>query len=129
MEPFGALVRQFRLATLDTTTRVYGGHLRTCSGPLSQNGLALRARIDPAYVHRIERGQKPAPTRRVVEALASGLELDAETTARLLVAAGYWPWTDADGDVAELIVAAGLAIVAGDWRRVPMPDGHQNGRR
>jgi transcriptional regulator with XRE-family HTH domain len=129
MHELGALVRQFRMQTQATTIRSFHGTLRSTTSPLSQNELARRSAVDVAYVHRIERGTGAQPTRRVVEGLAKGLELDTDDRARLLAAAGYWPWPDVDGETAELILAAGLAIVAGDWRRVPLPEAHQNGSR
>jgi transcriptional regulator with XRE-family HTH domain len=85
---------------------------------LSQNELARRAAVDSAYVHQLERGDRDAPRRAIVERLADGLELGPEDRAALLVAAGYWPWPDLDPEAADFVLAAGLAIVAGDWRRV-----------
>lgn len=58
---------------------------------LSQYALAGRAGIDPSYVNRVERGERDAPTREVVEALAQALELNAVETDDLLLSAGYAP--------------------------------------
>jgi transcriptional regulator with XRE-family HTH domain len=61
---------------------------------LSQNELARRAAIDPAYVNRMESTRSLAPvlpSRRVVEAIAVALDLDENQSDELLVAAGYCP--------------------------------------
>ncbi len=61
---------------------------------LSQNALARRAGIDPAYVNRIEAAPAAAPIvprRPIVEALARALELSRIEADRLLLAAGMAP--------------------------------------
>ena len=60
---------------------------------LSQNQLARRAGIDPAYVNRLERSGPDGgvPRRRVVLSLAVALELGPVDRERLLIAAGLCP--------------------------------------
>ena len=107
--PFGALLRE----------------VRSRAG-LSQNALARRAEIDPAYVNRLE---KPArtrasragglPRRPVVLRLAAATELGPVDADRLLAAAGHCPeavtrlggWDPTLAAVAELLAGpAGPAI-------------------
>jgi transcriptional regulator with XRE-family HTH domain len=87
---------------------------------LSLNQLARRARVDPAYIHRIESRaiqRPPLPRRAVVLAIASALELDRRQTDRLLTQAGYTPdalvdlggWDDTLASVAELLADARLS--------------------
>lgn len=73
---FGPLVREYRVRV-----------------GLSQNGLARRAGIDPAYVNRLERSGPDGgvPRRRVVLGLAAALELGPVDRERLLIAAGLCP--------------------------------------
>lgn len=104
--PFGALLRSLRIR----------------SG-LSQNLLARRAGIDPAYVNRLERAPEDSanlPRRRVVLAMAGALELGPVDTERLLVAAGHCPesiarlgtWEPSLGLVARVL--ADPALTADD---------------
>jgi transcriptional regulator with XRE-family HTH domain len=86
-ESFAALLRALRLET-----------------GLSQNGLARRAGIDPAYINRLERpgqlrrGGQPIrgslPSRAVLCRVARVLGLDLIATDRLLYAAGLAPSID-----------------------------------
>ncbi len=73
---FGPLVREYRVRV-----------------GLSQNQLARRAGIDPAYVNRLERSGPDGgvPRRRVVLGLAAALELGPVDRERLLIAAGLCP--------------------------------------
>jgi transcriptional regulator with XRE-family HTH domain len=67
--------------------------LRVRAG-LSQNLLARRAEIDPAYVNRLERAPADSPNlprRQVVLRLAAALELGPVDRDRLLVACGLVP--------------------------------------
>lgn len=81
---------------------------------LSQNQLARRAEIDPAYVNRLEKAAEDStslPRRRVVIALANVMELGPVDTDRLLVAAGLCPesiarlgsWDGSLGLVAQVL--------------------------
>jgi len=81
---------------------------------ISLNQLARRARVDPAYIHRIESRaveRPPLPRRPVVLAIAAALELDRRQTDHLLTQAGYAPdalvelggWDDTVAGVAELL--------------------------
>src|SRR3954465_11491256 len=61
---------------------------------LSQNQLARRAGVDPAYVNRLERAPatpSSLPSRKVVLALAESVEAGPVDVERLLVAAGLCP--------------------------------------
>jgi transcriptional regulator with XRE-family HTH domain len=120
MIEFGDLLCRLRLDRIvqveRTNGRKGGGITRYMTTlPLSQGELARRSGIDPSSVNRYEAGRKH-PSRADVERLADGLDLDDEERARLLVAAGYWPWSDLDAAAADFVLAAALAIVAGDWR-------------
>lgn len=56
----------------------FGGllkHFRTLRG-LTLRELAQLSAIDHAYIHRLETGQKKAPTARTVKALADALKLE-----------------------------------------------------
>src|ERR1700704_1847633 len=81
---------------------------------ISLNELARRARVDPAYIHRIEsRGSQrpPLPRRPVVVAIAAALGSDAHQTDQLLALAGHTPgallelggWDATLASVAELL--------------------------
>ena len=123
--PFGALLRSLRIRI-----------------GLSQNQLARRAGVDPAYVNRLERASADStslPSRKVVLALAESLEAGPVDLERLLVAAGLCPesivrlggWDQSLGDVAAALADASLTaddraelrellrIVAARWRAVP----------
>jgi transcriptional regulator with XRE-family HTH domain len=123
--PFGALLRS----------------LRVRSG-LSQNQLARRAGVDPAYVNRLERASPTSsslPSRKVVLALADTLDVGPVDGERLLVAAGLCPesivrlggWDASLGDIADVLADSRLShddraelrellrIVAGRWRAGP----------
>ena len=89
--------------------------LRTTAG-ISLNELARRAKVDPAYIHRIEaRGgaarRPPLPRRGVVLAIAQALDLDGRQTDQLLALAGHTPgallelggWDQTLAAVAELL--------------------------
>lgn len=115
--------------------RVVSSH-RVALG-LSQNKLARGARIDPAYVNRIERGTSAGqPSRHVVLSLAETLELDGPATDRLLFVAGLAPARDyqaiaeetmrrlalvqealAEPALSELASRMGLGPLAGDAGR------------
>lgn len=95
--PFGRLLRDFRVRA-----------------KLSQNQLARRAEIDPAYVNRLERAPDDStnlPRRRVVLALAEVMGLGRVDKDRLLIAAGLCPesitqiddWDGSLGLVAEVL--------------------------
>lgn len=85
--------------------------LRLSAG-LSQNALARQAGIDPAYVHRIEKGGVgwQHPSRAVLTQLASVMRLNDYETGRLLVAAGHWPWNLPPEDT-RLLLEIGSKIV------------------
>jgi transcriptional regulator with XRE-family HTH domain len=120
--PFGALLRSLRVRM-----------------GLSQNQLARRAGVDPAYVNRLERAPSTStslPSRKVVLALADSVEAGPVDVERLLVAAGLCPesiirlggWDQSLGDIAAVLADARLSpddraelrellrIVAARWR-------------
>jgi transcriptional regulator with XRE-family HTH domain len=120
--PFGALLRSLRVRM-----------------GLSQNQLARRAGVDPAYVNRLERAPAASsslPSRKVVLALAESVEAGPVDVERLLVAAGLCPesiarlggWDQSLGDIAAVLADDGLSaddraelrellrIVAARWR-------------
>ena len=106
-ESFGAMLRRLREATPGYSN----GNGATPPHPwLSQNGLARRSGIDPAYVNHLEAGLKPPPARLVVEALARTLRLDDADACRLLVSAGYWPWPGDPERTERAILAAERAL-------------------
>lgn len=76
MESFGSLLRSFRER-----------------GGLSQNSLAKKVGLSPSYINRLERGEREAPTREVVESLATTLCLPPSHRDRLVLAAGHPPST------------------------------------
>lgn len=86
----------------------------------SQNELARRAAIDPAYVNRMENARAFAPvipSRRVVEAIAAALELSPADTDALMVSAGYCPqsvlqlgaWDETFAAVADVLRSPDLS--------------------
>ncbi|HLH21887.1 MAG TPA: helix-turn-helix transcriptional regulator [Chloroflexota bacterium] len=58
---------------------------------LSQNALARRMGVNPAYVNRLEHGGRGAGNRELVEAAATALSLSPAERDALLGAAGHWP--------------------------------------
>lgn len=98
MTTFGALLAQYRQRVI-----VPQRSNRWPAGPMSQTTLARQVGVDPAYINRMER-DGALPSRQVVERISTTLGLDSTETARLLAAAGHWPWPDLDVD--RLIMAA-----------------------
>jgi transcriptional regulator with XRE-family HTH domain len=123
------------------TPSLFGAALRQgrLRAGLSQNALAHRASIDPAYVNRMEAAAERAPViprRPVVESLARALELGRLETDRLLLAAGLAParllepgvWDAALSLAAEVLADPRLSgddraefrqvlrLLAGRWR-------------
>ena len=64
---------------------------------LSQNALARRMGVNPAYVNRLEHGGRGAGNRELVGSAADALGLSSSERDTLLGAAGHWP-----GSLAEL---------------------------
>jgi transcriptional regulator with XRE-family HTH domain len=58
---------------------------------LSQNALARRMGMNPAYVNRLERSGQGSGNRRLVETAAEALGLDPVEKDTLLAAAGHLP--------------------------------------
>jgi transcriptional regulator with XRE-family HTH domain len=103
---FGALLRelrlerhlsQARLADMSAVGREHLSHLElgrsTCGNGLRQPGV---------------------PRRETVAGLAVGLGLGGVDTARLLIAAGYWPWRMPDAAVVAFVRAVEEASSMGD---------------
>lgn len=93
-ETFGQMLARFRMAKVERQRRENKAVQWWVTEPLSQNGLALRANVDPAYVNRLEQGERESPKRAVVVRLAEALDLSPIDKDRLLIAAGWWPWSD-----------------------------------
>jgi hypothetical protein len=115
---FGDLLRRHRLTSEAPIEHARSGLRWTTPASLSQNILARQAGMNVAHVNRLERGIAH-PSAAVAGRLAEALALGPFARAQLLVAAGYWPWPGLDPDVLEFVLAAGLAIVEGDWRMLP----------
>lgn len=75
------------------------------------------AGLSESLVTLLESGLR-APSRGVVLRLADALGCSAHERALLLADAGFWPWADADERTTELLVGLGLAVAAGDYRRL-----------
>jgi transcriptional regulator with XRE-family HTH domain len=58
---------------------------------LSQNALARRMAVNPAYVNRLEHGGRGAHNRDLLESAADALGLSAAERDQLLAAGGHWP--------------------------------------
>lgn len=89
------------VSTLAITLR----RLRQMRG-FTQTDLGLQAGFDRAYVSRIESGKQGA-TFEFAERMAEVMELDAWDRARLLVAAGHWPWPGVSLDYATQLLDCG----------------------
>lgn len=92
-----------RLPPVDT----FGGVLARyrLRGGLSRNELGKRTGVDASYVSRLESGERGAPSRAVVEALARALDLGELARDRLLLAAGYTPDYAEDRTIRQLAAA------------------------
>ena len=111
-ETFGQMLRRFREAKTIVVLRhnATWNHDVTRPVMMSQNELASRAGIDPAYVNKLEAGKMPAPRRAIVLKLVDALELSVSDRDRLLIAAGYWPWDDLDAEILETVVMVVQAV-------------------
>jgi transcriptional regulator with XRE-family HTH domain len=89
-ETFGAMLTRLRSSQPGHSQ---GNRFMATHHVLSQSALARMAGIDPAYIHRLERGSKP-PSRTVVLALAEVLDISQNETDRFLFAAGLAPQAD-----------------------------------
>lgn len=56
---------------------------------ISKKILAQRARVTPGYISLLSRGERSAPSKETVEALANALGLNGETRAHFFSTAGY----------------------------------------
>jgi transcriptional regulator with XRE-family HTH domain len=115
---------------------------RRVQAGLSQNALARRAGIDPAYINRMEKAPADSPIvprRPIVESLCRVLELSRVESDRLLLAAGMAPgrllepgiWDSTMSLVAEVLADTRLSsddraefrqvvrLLASRWRMVP----------
>lgn len=88
-ERFGALLRGYRTAL-----------------GLSQNAVARAARMDPAYINRLEHGRQAGqPTRKALYRIAQALRLNPAETDRLLHAGGTATVTDWQAEYERLETA------------------------
>lgn len=94
---FGTALRFFRL--------------RACH---SQNSLAKVVGINASYINRLETGEREAPTREVVMALARALTLTIEETDRLVASAGQLPPSLQKLGPDDSTVAAVVAVLTND---------------
>lgn len=115
---FGVLLRTFRERVEVRVRRSNGTGSWVILERLSQHELARRSGIDRTYVSKLEAGVSPLPSRDVALKLADELHLDEIDQARLIIAAGYWPWPETDDADVELAVRVLLAVVRGDYRRL-----------
>jgi hypothetical protein len=97
-------------------------HLRV-DRRLSQARLAAMSAVGREHLSHLERGrstcgnglrQPGVPRRDTVASLAAGLGLGGVDTARLLIAAGYWPWRMPDAAVVAFARAVEEASAMGD---------------
>jgi transcriptional regulator with XRE-family HTH domain len=88
--------------------------LRTERG-LSMTRLAERSDVSRSHVIHVERGR--GVSREVAAALAAGLGLGGVDTARLLIAAGFWPWRMPDAAVTAFVEAVEQASEVGGCSR------------
>jgi transcriptional regulator with XRE-family HTH domain len=118
---FGELLRVHRTAHVVETSGARRSMRWTTPASLSQNVLARRAGMNAAHVNRLERGIAN-PSDAIAARLAEALALGPFARARLLTAAGYWPWPGLDDDVLELVLAVALAVAEGDYRPLDMAE-------
>lgn len=81
---------------------------------LSAYRLGHRAAVSVSHIFHLEAGWDVRPSREIVGTLAAGLELDGVDTARLLIAAGLWPWRMPDWAVTAFVEAVEDASAIGD---------------
>ncbi len=96
---------------------------RRVAAGLSQNALARKAGIDPAYVNRIEAAASDAPTvprRPIVESLAVALDLSRLETDRFYLAAGMAPTSLLGSNAWDATVSLVVEVLADP--RLPSDD-------
>src|SRR6185437_2916459 len=81
---------------------------------LSQNALAKIVSINASYINRMETGEREAPTREVVHALARALALTLEEVDRLHFAAGHVPPSIQKLGAADSTIAAVTRVLTND---------------
>lgn len=113
---FGTVLARLRTATLVPGRRISNGPASWHEQiSLSQNALARRAGVSPGLITRFESGARHPQPESVLR-LAAALELEDLDRARLLVAAGYWPWPELGPEDTALAIGVLLAVAEGDWR-------------
>jgi transcriptional regulator with XRE-family HTH domain len=80
--------------------------LRMQSG-LNQRRLAIAAGVDPGYVNQIEKGRPVKVSRAVVEQFVGAMRLSRYEGDRLLLTAGYLPWSLSPEDTRLLLEIGG----------------------
>lgn len=58
---------------------------------MSANGLASQAGVNPSYITRMRSGDRPAPSRPILEAFIRALKLSDMETVKLAMSAGLLP--------------------------------------
>lgn len=81
---------------------------------LSQNALAKIVGINSSYLNRLESGEREAPTREVVTALARSLALTTEETDRLYASTGQLPPSLQKLGPADSTIAAVTRLLTND---------------
>lgn len=75
---------------------------------LSMNEMARRVDIDQGYLSRLESGSR-VPSREIINRIVNVLHLTGAARDRLIVAAGYWPWT-LRADAVDAVIAEGQRL-------------------
>jgi transcriptional regulator with XRE-family HTH domain len=109
---FAQILKRYRLALTVTLMRDVGdGATTTYHGPCPKAELSRRSGFEARRIYRYEAevighsGAPEQPRRETVMQLAEALELDAQQTDRLLIAAGHWPWPDLEDSEIEAVIA------------------------
>jgi len=91
---FGQMLQAIRLSRKTPRPVQHGNWAgRLVDAPLSQNELARQAGLTAGEVWRLELDER-RPNRATVDRLAEALDLSPIDKDRLLIAAGWWPWSD-----------------------------------
>lgn len=72
---------------------------------LSQRQAAQRSFLSQSYFVHVEMGRTQRFSRDVVSSIAAGFNLSGVETARLLIAAGYFPWRMSDAAITAFVEA------------------------
>lgn len=86
---------------------------------LSTRELGRRAFVSQSWILHIEQGRTRTFSRDVVASVAAGMQLNGVETARLLIAAGFWPWHMPDAAVIAFVEAVEEASAIGGEEEEP----------